>query len=88
MKTNDKEPSMAKLLYLVAKKYVRIGVKKLHKKNTLSFKFDVPEDGSAIGIKIPNEYIAYISQGGVLNIRKRQFYRKRYDNIRRTARPC
>ena len=79
MKNQEEVPSVMELLYLVAKKCVRMMKKKFGKKNILKFKFDIPENGKVCSV---------ISKDGTLNIRKRQNHRKRYGNVGRIACPC
>ena len=88
MKKQEEVPSVMELLYLIAKKCVRTVKKKFGKKNILKFKFDIPENGNVCSVKIPKQYIAFISEDGTLNIRKRQNHMKRYGNIGRIACPC
>ena len=79
MKKNIDEMSIARLLYLAVRKCVRIAVRKckklavkaFHKKNSLNIHGIIPDDGSVFSVKIPDEYVAYISGNGTLNVRKR-----------------
>lgn len=88
MKKQEEVPSVMELLYLVAKKCVRTVKKKFGKKNILKFKLDIPENGNACSVKIPKQYLAYISKDGTLNICKRQKLRKIYGNTGRIACSC
>lgn len=88
MKKNEEVPSVMELLYLLAKKCIKIVKKKFAKKNILKFKCNIPENGKPYSVKIPKQYIAYISKDGTLNIRKRQNHFKRYGNVGRIACPC
>ena len=71
--------SIARILYLAVRKCVRIAVRKckklavkaFHKKNSLNIHGIIPDDGSVFSVKIPDEYVAYISGNGTLNVRKR-----------------
>ena len=79
MKQNIDDMSIARILYLAVRKCVRIALKKckklavkvFHKKNSLNIHGIIPDDGSVFSVKIPDEYVAYISGNGTLNVRKR-----------------
>ena len=75
MKQKIDDMSIARLLYLAVRKCVRIAVKKCKKlaakKNSLNIHGIIPDDGSVFSVKIPDEFVAYISGNGMLNVRKR-----------------
>ena len=79
MKQNIDDMSIARLLYLAVRKCARIAVKKCNelaakvvcKKYSLNIHGIIPDDGSVFSVKIPDEYVAYISGNGTLNVRKR-----------------
>lgn len=75
MKQNIDDMSIGRLLYLAVRKCVRIAVKKckklFRKKNSLDIHGIIPNDGSVFSVKIPDEFVAYISGNGTLNVRKR-----------------
>ena len=76
---NIDDMSIARILYLAVRKCVRIALKKckklaakvFHKKNSLNIHGIIPDDGSVFSVKIPDEFVAYISGNGTLNVRKR-----------------
>ena len=53
------------------RKCKKLAVKAFHKKNSLNIHGIIPDDGSVFSVKIPDEYVAYISGNGTLNVRKR-----------------
>lgn len=75
MKQNIDDMSIGRLLYLAVRKCVRIAVRKckklFRKKNSLDIHGVIPNDGSVFSVKIPDEFVAYISGNGTLNVRKR-----------------
>ena len=79
MKQNIDDLSIGRLLYLAVRKCVRIAVRKckklavkaFRKKNSLIIHGIIPDDGSVFSVKIPDEFVAYISGNGTLNVRKR-----------------
>lgn len=53
------------------KKCKKLASKVFRKKNSLNIHGIIPDDGSVFSVKIPDEFVAYISGNGTLNVRKR-----------------